>query len=99
MGAGMLVALLLWILPLFGLTDWRRGWWRSKHHTESGTQVWGLEIQVWMGDLYPLIGQWWVGLTCAWGTSGRVCFGVPSWATLVHESPCDTVRLVYDLAP
>ena len=28
-----------------------------------------------------------------------VCFGVPSWDTLVHESPCDTVQLVYDLAP
>ena len=26
-------------LRLFsGLTNWRRGWWRSKHHTESGTQ-------------------------------------------------------------
>ena len=24
-------------LALFGPTDWRRGWWRSKQHTESGT--------------------------------------------------------------
>ena len=28
-----------------------------------------------------------------------VCFGVPSWDTLVHESSCNTVRLIYDLAP
>ena len=33
----------------FGLTDWRRGWWRSKHHTESGTQEWGFGVQVWTG--------------------------------------------------
>ena len=25
---------------------WRREWWRSKHHTESGPQVWGLRVQV-----------------------------------------------------
>ena len=30
-----------------------------------------------------------------WG----VCFGVPSWDTLVCESSCDTIRLGYDLAP
>ena len=28
-----------------------------------------------------------------------MCFGVPSWDTLVHESPCDTVRFGYDLTP
>ena len=33
------------------------------------------------------------------GVQAGVCFGVPSWATLVHESPCNTVKLVYDLAP
>ena len=22
-------------------TDWRQGWWRSKHHTKFRTQVWG----------------------------------------------------------
>ena len=33
------------------------------------------------------------------GYKRGVCFGVPSWDTLVHESLCDTVRLIYDLAP
>ena len=33
----------------FGLTDWRQGWWRSKHRTESGTQERGLGVQVWTG--------------------------------------------------
>ena len=49
MGAGRLIALLLWALALSRPTDWRRGWWRSKHHTESETQVWGLGVQVWKG--------------------------------------------------
>ena len=44
MGAGRLVALLSWVLALSEPTDWRRGWWRSKHHTKSGTQEWGLEV-------------------------------------------------------
>ena len=33
------------------------------------------------------------------GYKRGVCFGVPSWDTLVHESPYDMVRLAYDLAP
>ena len=49
MGAGRLVTLLSRVPALSGPTDWRRGWWRSKHHTESGTQVWGLGVQVWTG--------------------------------------------------
>ena len=41
-----------------------------------------------------------VSWSCLWLRYKRgVCFGVPSWATLVRESPCNTVRLVYDLAP
>ena len=32
------------------------------------------------------------------GYKQGVCFGVPSWATLIYESLCNTVRLVYDLA-
>ena len=49
MGVGRLIALLSWVPALFGPTDWRPGWWRSKHHTKSETQVWGLGVQVWMG--------------------------------------------------
>ena len=30
-------------------TDWRRGWWRSLHRTEFGTQEWGLGVHVWTG--------------------------------------------------
>ena len=44
MGAGRPVPLLSWVPALFGPTDWRRGWWRSKHHTESRTQEWGLGV-------------------------------------------------------
>ena len=33
------------------------------------------------------------------GYKRGVCFGVPSWDTLVHESPDNPVRLVYSLAP
>ena len=42
--AGRLVALLLWVPALSEPTDWRRRWWRYKHHTESGTQEWGLGV-------------------------------------------------------
>ena len=31
------------------LTDWWRGWWRSLHRTESGTQGRGLGVLVWTG--------------------------------------------------
>ena len=41
-----------------------------------------------------------VGWSCLCrGYKRGVCFGVPSWATLIHESPCNMERLVYDLAP
>jgi hypothetical protein len=34
--------------------------WRSKHHTETGSQVWWLGVQVWMGTWTPR--QDWNGL-------------------------------------
>ena len=43
MGAGKICCSLVVDPALFGPTDWRRRWWRSLHHTESGTQDWGLE--------------------------------------------------------
>ena len=49
MGVGRLIALLSWVLALSGPTDWRQGWWRSKHRTESGTQERGFGVQVWTG--------------------------------------------------
>jgi hypothetical protein len=89
MGAGRLVTLLSWVPALSGPTV--KGELlgrRSKHHTEARTAVLGAWSPSLDGDLDPLIGVEWVGLTCAWGTS-KVCvfFGVPSWATLIHESP------------
>ena len=33
--------------------DWRRRWWRSLHHTESGTQDWGLESKFGRGPRHP----------------------------------------------
>ena len=82
----------------FGPTDWRWGWWRSKRHTESGTQEWGLRVQVWMGTWTP------------WQESGGLVLLVPrvqAWhvfrgtqlGTLISELPGDPVRLVYSLAP
>ena len=40
-----------------------------------------------------------VGWSClCLGYKRGMCFGIPSWNTLVHEPPCDTVRLGYGLA-
>ena len=30
------------------------------------------------GDLDPLTGEWWVGLACAWDTSGACVSGYPA---------------------
>ena len=38
--------------------------------------AWSLSLD---GDLDPLTREWWVGPTCAWGTSGVCIFEVPSW--------------------
>ena len=44
---GRLVALLSWVLALFGPTVRVSFWWsRSLHRTESGTQGWGLGVSV-----------------------------------------------------
>ena len=37
LGYGRSEDLLHWVSALSRPTDWRRGWWRSKHRTESGT--------------------------------------------------------------
>ena len=53
--------------------------WRSKHHTETGSQVWGLGVQVWMGIWTPR--QEWSGLVCfVPGVQvGRVFRGTQLW--------------------
>jgi len=69
-----------------GSTDWRRGWWRSKHRTEFETQERGLRVQVWTGT--------WT----TWQESGGLVLLVPGvqaervfrdtqLVTLIHESP------------
>ena len=40
--------------------------------------VWGAWSPSLDGDLDPLIGEWWVGLTYAWGTSGACGSGYPA---------------------
>jgi hypothetical protein len=52
--------------------------WRSKHRTETGSQVWGAWSPSLDGDLDPSTGVEWVGLVCAWATSEACVFGVPS---------------------
>ena len=44
--------------------------WRSKHHTETRSQVLGVWSPSLDGDLDPVIGVEWVDLVCAWGTNG-----------------------------
>ena len=52
-GGRKIVALLSWVLALSRLNDWRRRWWRSKHHIKSETQEWRLGVQVWIGTWTP----------------------------------------------
>ena len=64
--------------------------WRSKHHTETGSQVWGLESKFGRGP--GLLNRSGMGWSClCLGYKRGVCFGVPSGDTLVCESPflCD----------
>ena len=53
MGVGRLVTLLSWVLALSGQTFRVIFGWRSKNRTESGTQEWGLGVDVWMGPRHP----------------------------------------------
>ena len=52
------------------------------------------------GDLDPSIGEWWVGLACALGTSGACVLRYPAgihW--FVNRRFRETIRLSYGLAP
>ena len=53
MGAGKTCCSLVADPALFGPTDWRRRWWRSLHHTESGTQEWRLGSKFGRGPEHP----------------------------------------------
>ena len=52
--------------------------WRSKHHTETESQVLGAWSPSLDGDLDPLTGEWWIGLACAWGISGACVSRYPA---------------------
>ena len=80
MGVGKTRCSLVVDLTLSGPTDWRWGWWRSLHHTESGTQeVGGLESKFGRGPRPH--DRRVVGWSClCLGCKRGVCFGVPSWA-------------------
>jgi hypothetical protein len=55
-------------------------WW-SKHHTETGSQV----LEAWSPSLDGDRSR--TGWSClCLGYKQGVCFGVPSWDTLIHES-------------
>ena len=78
MGVGRLVTLLSWVSALFGPTLGEGIRWRSKHHTETGSQVLGAWSPSLNGDLDPVTGVEWVGLVCAWGTSKACVSGYPT---------------------
>jgi hypothetical protein len=74
--------------------------WRSKHHFEARTQVWGLGVQVWMGIWNPWQ-EWNRLVSLVPGVQARhVFFRVPSWAHWFVNRPFYmTVWLDYALTP
>ena len=94
MGAGRLITLLSRVLALFGLTLGLGTRWRSKHHTETRSQVleaWSLSLD---GDLDPVTGVEWVGLVCAWSTNRACVLGYPAGIHLfMNRRFRETVRL------
>ena len=74
--------------------------WRSKHHTETRSQVLGAWSPSLDEDLDPLIGVEWVGLICGWGTSDACVSGYPAGIhCFVNRRFYETVRLGYGLTP
>ena len=71
--------------------------WRSKHHTETRSQVLGAWSPSLDGDLDPVTVEWWVGLLVSRVQAGHVFRGT-QLGTLIRESRGDLVRLVYNLA-
>ena len=68
------------------------------HHTESGTQEWGLESKFGRGPGHP--GQEDDGLALlVRGVQAGHVFRGTHMGTLIHEAPGIPVRLVYNLAP
>ena len=67
-------------------TDGKRRWWRSLPRTESGTQEWGLGVQVLDGDLDTqdrrVMGWSCLCLGCKWG----VCLRGTQLGALIRES-------------
>ena len=78
MGARRFITLLSWILALSGPTLRVGTRWRSKQHTETGSQV----LEAWSpsldGNLDPLTAVRRVGSVCAWGTNEACVLGYPA---------------------
>ena len=98
MGVGRLVALLSWVPALSGPTDWGRDGGGLSTTLSLGLRCGGLESKFGHGPrpLDRRVVGW--SYLCL-GYKPGMCFGVPSWDTLVHESQCDTVWLGFDPAP
>ena len=78
MGAGKTRCSLVVDPALSRPTDWRRGWWRSLHRTESGTQERGLESKFGWG--HGPHDRRVMGWSCLCLGYQQACvFGVPSW--------------------
>ena len=82
----MLVTLLSWVPVLSGQTNWRRGKGGGLSTIlRSDLKSGGLESKFGRGPIpHDRSGMGWSCLCLGykWG----MCFGVPSWDTLVHES-------------
>ena len=77
MGAGRLITLLLWVLALSELTDWRWERWRSKHILRPGLKCGGLESKFGRGpEPHGRSGMGWSYLCL--GYKRDVCFEVPN---------------------
>ena len=78
MGVGRLITLFSWV-PSFSEPTLGAGIrWRSKHHTKTGSQVFGAWSPSLDGDLDPLTGVEQIGLVCAYGTSEACVLGYPA---------------------
>jgi hypothetical protein len=100
MGAGRLATFLSWILAFSDRLIGSGDRWRSKHHTNTQSQSWGLGVQVWTGTWTPR--QEWneLVLFVPGVQARRVFFGIPSWAHwFTNHRFYVTVQLDYSLTP
>jgi hypothetical protein len=98
MGVGRLITLLSWVPAPSRPTVMVHYWVGGLSTTlRPGLQCWGLGVPVWTRTWTPW--QEWSGLVLLVPRvqARRVFFRVPSWATLIHESPfqCDDMTWLW----